>query len=85
MTATPRHAAIGVAAAALTPLAIGARAAAVVWRSPLGAPVRGPADAIYEAASHRGELIELRLRVIVREEIEYRLAEVLDDPAARRR
>ena len=48
--------------------------------APYEAPVRRPADAVYAAASHRGELIELRLRAIVRDEVEYRLAATLEDP-----
>jgi hypothetical protein len=80
MSPHPRHAALGLTAAALGPALAAARAAETVWRSPLGAPVRRPATAVYATAAHRGELIELRLRAIVREEIEYRLAATLDDP-----
>jgi hypothetical protein len=80
VAASPRHAALGLTAAALGPALAAARAADTVWRSPLGAPVRRPATAVYDAAAHRGALIELRLRAIARDEIEYRLGVAVQDP-----
>jgi hypothetical protein len=78
---TARHAAIGAAATALTPVAIGLHVGLAAWRNPLLGPLRRPTESAIEAAAVRGERVERQMRAMATGAAERQLIVVLNDPA----